>query len=295
MFDTSQAIRSRRQFLRTGLAVATGVATLGPRNLLAADLRESTRWAFLSDTHVASDPDNRYRGFYPYRNLQEVTAQIADDLPDGLVITGDLARLRGQAGAYENVRSLLAPVADQRPICLGLGNHDDRDDFLSAFEDSYGGGMTVGHRYVVAENLGPVRLIVLDTLLYINWNPGMLGRGQCAWLQAFLQMCDDTPTILFFHHTPGKDLLDTRRLFDIIGPMAKVKAIVYGHSHRYRFSEEQGIHLINLPATGYNMSDREPVGWVEARLTTQGGEFRLHAIGGNRENDGRVERLRWRS
>lgn len=291
MFEPSRFDLNRRQFLRGGLAVAAGVAALGPQSVLADAPRDCARWAFLSDTHIASDPDNRYRGFYPYRNLQSVTAQIADDLPDGLVVTGDLARLRGETQAYRNLQYLLAPVAEKRTVYLGLGNHDDRNDFRQAF----GSGMNVGQRYVITENLGPVRLVVLDTLLFINWNPGLLGRAQRAWLGAFLQMCDDTPTILCLHHPPTAGLLDGNRLLKLIGPMAKVKAVVYGHSHRFRLSQYQGIHLINLPATGYNMSSREPVGWVDALLTRRGGEFRLRAIGGDREHDGRTITLPWRS
>ena len=116
-----------------------------------------------------------------------------------------------------------------------------------------------------------------------------------SWLKTFLDGCDDRPTILFFHHRPRIDLLDTRRLFDIIAPSTKVKAVVYGHSHKFRFSEYKGIHLINLPATGYNMSGRQPVGWVEARLTEKGGQFTLHALAGNRKLDGCTESLSWRS
>lgn len=70
---------------------------------------------------------------------------------------------------------------------------------------------------------------------------------------------------------------------------------MYGHSHEYAFSDYEGIHLINLPAVGYNFNDRDPVGWVEARLAGDGGEFILHAVGGNREMDGRATPLHWRS
>jgi len=84
---------------------------------------------------------------------------------------------------------------------------------------------------------GPVRMIVLDTLLYVNVFPGMLGGPQRTWLETYLRVCDDTPTILFIHHTPRADLLDTRRLFEIITPVKKVKAVVYGHSHKYEFCE----------------------------------------------------------
>jgi 3',5'-cyclic AMP phosphodiesterase CpdA len=271
------------------------VATLGPASALGEDRNECTRWALLSDTHVATDPENRYRGFYPYRNLQEIAGQIACDPPDGVVVTGDLARLKGQVAAYENLKTLLAPVTAQRPVYLGLGNHDDRDDFFRAFANSGIPAKTVENRHVITEVAGPVRLIVLDSLLYVDTIPGMLGLSQRTWLENYLRVCDDRPTILFLHHTPRIDLLDTGRLFRIIAPMPKVKAVVYGHSHKFRFSEYKGIHLINLPATGYNFSGRQPVGWVEARLTARGGEFTLRALSGNRKSDGCSERLVWRS
>ncbi|MGE5295527.1 MAG: metallophosphoesterase [Solirubrobacterales bacterium] len=285
---------SRRGFLKGSLAFAAGVATLGPARVFGEDRDECTRWAFLSDTHVAADPDNRYRKFYPYRNLQEVAGQIAYTPPDGVIITGDLARMHGQIEAYQNLKTLLNPVTQQRPVYLGLGNHDNREDFSQAFLTCAGDVRTVEDRHVATAVAGPTRLIVLDSLM-TDRAAGLLGRSQRTWLSNFLATCDDRPTILFFHHRPRIDLLDSRRLFDIIRPVGKVKAVVYGHSHEFRFSQYRGIHLVNLPATGYSMSRKQPVGWVEARLTDQGGEFTLHAVGGNRKDDGCCERLVWRT
>lgn len=286
---------SRRQLLKGGLALAAGALTFGPRSVLGGQGEECARWAFLSDTHVAADPDHRYRGFYPYRNLQEIMSQLACDLPEGLVIAGDLARLKGQPEAYTNLKTLLAPLAEKRPVCLGLGNHDNREDFFRTFGDSRGGVEAVDNKHVVVADKGPVRLIVLDTLLHINRIPGMLGWPQRTWLETYLRTCDDKPTILFLHHTPKVDLLDTRRLFRIIGPMTKVKAVVYGHTHHFGFSRYKDIPLINVPATGFNLGDGHPVGWVEARLTSAGGEFLLHAMGGNTRLDGQTTKLAWRS
>lgn len=293
MSDRSGYGLNRRGFLKS-LALAAGVAALGPARVFGEDRDECTRWAFLSDTHVAADPDNRYRGFYPYRNLEEVAGQIAYTPPDGVIITGDLARLHGQIEAYENLKKLLTPITERRPVYLGLGNHDKRDDFSRAFATGAGDIRTVEDKHVVTAVAGPMRLIVLDSLI-TDRAAGLLGRSQRMWLSNYLATSDDRPTILFFHHQPRIDLLDSRRLFDIIRPVGKVKAVVYGHSHKFEFSEYKGIHLINLPATGYNMSQRQPVGWVEARLTEQGGDFTLHTIGGDRENDGCCERLVWRS
>jgi Icc protein len=294
MHEVCERSLKRRQFLQGTLAWAAGVATLGPVRVLGEDRRECTRWAFLSDTHVAPDPDHHYRGFYPYRNLQEVAGQIAYDPPDGVVITGDLAWIRGATESYENLMTLLAPVTVRRPVYLGLGNHDDRDNFSRALGNRPGSGMTVADRHVAAVVAGPMRLILLDSLL-LDRAAGLLGRPQRAWLKTVLDGSDDRPTILFFHHQPRIDLLDSALLFDIIKPVAKVKAVVYGHSHKFEFSEYEGIHLINLPATGFNLWGSQPVGWVQARLTEKGGEFTLHALTGNRKRDGCSERLRWRA
>ena len=294
MVDVSGCDLNRRRFLRAGLAWAAGVAAVGPTRVFGQDLDDCTRWAFLSDTHVASDPDNRYRGFYPYRNLQEVAGQIACHPPDGVVITGDLARMRGEVQAYENLKTLLTPITEQRPVYLGLGNHDTHDDFAQAFKAGSGDVRTVEDKHVVTAVAGPMRLIVLDSLI-ADRAAGLLGSSQRMWLSSYLAGSDDRPTILFFHHRPQIDLLDSKRLFDIIEPMAKVKAVVYGHSHKFNFAQYKGIHLINLPATGYNMSGSQPVGWVEADLTSRGGRFTLHAIGGSRKYDGCTERLTWRS
>jgi hypothetical protein len=74
-----------------------------------------------------------------------------------------------------------------------------------------------------------------------------------------------------------------------------VKAVIYGHSHKYAFGQEDGIHLINIPAVGYNFSEEEPVGWVDAMFTPNGVDLALHAFAGNRSGDGKTRSLPWRS
>jgi hypothetical protein len=56
-----------------------------------------------------------------------------------------------------------------------------------------------------------------------------------------------------------------------------------------------GIRWINVPALGFNFTDREPIGWIDAPLTARSGEFTVRAIGGNRRLDGYVKRLTWRT
>jgi hypothetical protein len=85
------------------------------------------------------------------------------------------------------------------------------------------------------------------------------------------------------------------RLFELIRPHKQVKAIFYGHSHEYAFAENDGVHLVNLPAVGYNFKDTEPVGWVDARFTAQGVELVLKAFTGDRSKDGKATSLVWAS
>ncbi len=292
---------SRREFLAFGLAVAGGVITLKPRWGLGqespapGDRKKAARWAFLSDIHIDASPDNHFNGHYPHCNLRRALEQITGDMPDGMVITGDLARWSGHTKDYENVRALLAPVAAQRTIHLALGNHDHRARFLNAFGAGGDHEEAVPHKYVVTGSAGPVRLIMLDSLLFTNMFGGVIGKPQRIWLDAYLRACDDTPTILCLHHDLRFDLFDAGQLLKIAAPVKKVKAIVYGHSHRYEFLQHEGIHLVNLPATGYNFTNAQPVGWIEARLTDEGGEFTLHAVGGSRKRDGQPVSLAWRT
>lgn len=290
---------NRRDFIKTSLAAVGVVVTVGSRSVFGSGKngKEAARWAFLADTHIPEDVSDKYRQFYPYQNLQKVIPQIISVLPDGVAIAGDLARLEGKLGDYANLKKLLSPAAETTPVFMALGNHDDRNNFRQVFNKIEGERQPASGKHVVVVNKPPIRLIILDSLFYVNKVPGLLGRAQRRWLQDYLKKCDQTPTILCFHHTLGDgdgDLLDVPRLFDIIKSIRKVKAVLYGHSHEYGFSEFEGIHLVNLPAVGYNFSDTEPVGWVEARLTAKGGDFTLHVVGGNKEKDGSVKKIAWR-
>jgi Icc protein len=290
---------NRRSFIQTGLAAFGTLITLnaGCGTGLMKKNEQQAHLALLADTHIPEDVENNYRGFYPYQNLYKVVPEIISASPDGVFIAGDLARLTGQPGDYANLKKLIEPVAEKTPVFMGLGNHDNRENFRKAFDQTPGEKPAIKGKYVTVVKKTPVRLIMLDSLLYTNKTPGLLGKAQRKWLENYLKESDETPVILCFHHTLSDgdgDLLDVPRLYSMIAPVQKVKAIVYGHSHVYGYSEFEGIHLINLPAVGYNFNDSDPVGWVEARLTRRGGDFVLHAVAGNMDKDGSVTKLTWR-
>ena len=287
---------SRKGFLQsTGAALGSlAMTSLLPAQQSERDSSNAAHLALLSDTHIPEDPTNEYRGFRPVANLKKVAEQVAARRPQAAIINGDAARLTGEKGDYRALRLLLKPIAQSTPVHIGLGNHDHRTNFFSVFESQ--NPSPVVQKHVSVFGLGGTQFVVLDSLLYVDKVAGLLGKAQRDWLSKFLETSPDQPTVFFVHHTLGDgdgDLLDFDRVFEILKPHRKVKAIFYGHSHRYHVDQRDHIHLINQPAIGYNFNDSQPVGWLDAQFTAEGVSLRLNAIGGNTAGDGKTTTVAW--
>ncbi len=288
----------RRSFLKTSakaLAACSLTASFGGFvNGASEDKR--VHLALLSDTHTPADPTNEYRKFFPVQNLKTVVPQVLEAHPQAVILDGDAARLTGQLEDYEALKGLLAPLAEHCPIHIALGNHDHRENFLRVFPQEPGLAQKVAGKHVLVYEQPFLRAIVLDSMLYVDRVAGLLGKAQRTWLDQYLASVDARPVVLFVHHTlrdGDGDLLDVDALYRIVSPYQKVKAIFYGHSHQYAFERRGRLHLVNLPAVGYNFSDKEPVGWVDAFFSAEGVDLTLRAIGGNRELDGQTTSLAW--
>lgn len=286
---------TRRHFLTVaGLTAAS--LTFEPR-ARAQGARRPLRIALLSDTHIPADSTEAYRGFSPVANLAKVVPQVAatQDL-DAVLIGGDLARLKGLPEDYARLRDMLTPLTSALPVGMVLGNHDHRANFLAAFPPASGTTTAVANKYTSSTERGGLRFVLLDSLLAPDVTPGQLGNTQREWLATHLASAPGTPTVLMVHHTLGTndgELVDAARLFEVVRPHRHVKAIVYGHSHKYEVIEREGLQLINLPAVGYNFNDNEPVGWVESVWTPDGVDLTLRAIGGNQSASGQTTSVHW--
>ena len=68
---------SRRDFVKGGLAAFGTVAAFGTYSSLGScvgpEEKSPMRWALLSDTHIPEDVGNNYRGFFPYKNLGNIS------------------------------------------------------------------------------------------------------------------------------------------------------------------------------------------------------------------------------
>ena len=283
----------RKQFLQTSGAIAASL--LAPHTSKADDA-DVAHLALLSDTHIPADPTNGYRGFLPVDNLNKVIPQTVKTNPQAAIINGDAARLVGNKEDYVALKKLLQPLADKCPIHIGLGNHDHRENFFETFANAKPAEPLVEDKHVSTFEMAGTRFVVLDSLLYVDKVAGLMGKAQREWLAKFLEETNDKPIVFFVHHTLSDrdgDLLDFDRVFRIMQPHKKVKAIFYGHSHRYHIEQREHIYLINQPAIGYNFNDEQPVGWLDAKFTTSDVKLTLHAIGGNVADDGKTKTVTW--
>ncbi len=290
---------SRRHFVRVVASSTGAIAAMSVFPSFIFKDRKTIKLALLSDTHIPEDKTEHYRGFYPYNNLKEIVSHIQKSDVQSAIITGDLARLEGKPGDYLNLKELIYPLAQTIPLAMVMGNHDRRDHFLDAFTETPGERQDVNNKYILVMEHPEVRFILLDSLIYTNLSPalGLLGKAQRKWLKTYLNLNNDKAVVLIVHHTLNDgdgDLQDSDKLFNIISPHKQVKAIVYGHSHEYKYDVRDDIHLINLPATGYNFRPTDPIGWVEASFTATNGIFKLHATDGNRDTNGSITKLDWR-
>ncbi len=144
----------------------------------------------------------------PVARLQAVLGSIeALGSPvDAIVITGDLAD-NGAADEYLRLAELLAGL--DAPVYVLPGNHDDRDRLRGQLEVPGDVGKPVQY----AVDLGPLRLIALDTLRP-GHDGGELDRERLDWLDRELAVDREKPIVIALHHPP---LVTGIEAFDKLG------------------------------------------------------------------------------
>jgi len=191
--------------------------------------------AQISDTHLRIDDGGESR-----RTLQAAVRTVAAlaPVPQALLISGDLVDT-GAKEEYELARDLLASLAI--PIHVVAGNHDDRD----ALAEWFGVPRTDGGLVQYVTHLGPVRLVICDSMLP-GRNEGSFGPDRRGWLEEELATDAGTPTILAMHHPPlrtgirmideiGLPPADLEALSEVIARNPQVARVVAGHMHRTIF------------------------------------------------------------
>jgi 3',5'-cyclic AMP phosphodiesterase CpdA len=222
--------------------------------------------------------------------------------PVAALVNGDLAFNTGETADYATFTELIAPLRTAGiPLHLGLGNHDHRERFWAALREDAAAKRPVVDRHAAVVPGARANWFVLDSLDKTNSTPGLLGETQLAWLARSLDAHPGKPALVMVHHnpTPSADkvtLIDEAAFYAIIRPRRHVKAYVFGHSHVWNVTRDpSGIHLINLPTTGYVFEPTRPNGWVMAKLESDGMRLQLRCLDQKRSEHGQTVDLAWRS
>ena len=295
---------SRREFLRR-VALAGVAAAFAPssRAGLFGKARDKHTFAFFSDTHVAADAALTNNGVNMADHLAACVRELAawPAQPAAVIVNGDLAFKAGFPEDYATFGKLIEPVRALAPLHLSLGNHDERERFWSAFPHDAEKQRSVPQKQATVFAGERANWFLLDSLDVTTSTPGALGAAQLDWLAAELGARPDKPAILVAHHnlqTPGlaAGLTDSAALEEVFARHRQVKAFVFGHTHNWHVeTHATGVHLVNLPPTGYVFKTGRPSGWVRCTLARDGAEFELRSLDANHPEHAQVKKLSWRA
>ncbi len=196
------------------------------------------KFIHVTDMHIVPSGE-RLHGLDPLERLEACIADINAQHGDAAfcVFTGDLVHC-GEPEAYMVLRDALANLS--LPYRLLLGNHDDRDNFLSVFPETE----SDENGFVQSIMRTPAGYFIFaDTLdsRIPETDAGCYCDRRRAWLSARLAEARGQPVYLFMHHPPfdiGIPCLDRIRLedparfADTIDGFDNIRHVFFGHVHR---------------------------------------------------------------
>ncbi len=293
---------TRREFLKRA-ALAGAAVALGPSSYAGPSdrARDEHTFAFFSDPHVAADAALNFAGVNMADNLAACARELAawPVPPAAVIVNGDLAFKFGLPADYATFGKLMEPIRALAPVHLTLGNHDARGNFWQAFPQDATRAAAVPEKQVAVFTSTRANWFLLDSLNVTDRTPGRLGAAQLHWLARELESRPDQPAIVVGHHpldfTGLLGLKDSSALEKLLARHRQVKAFVFGHTHDWHVRTHQsGVHLINLPPTGYVFDAGRPSGWVRVTLAPDGMEVELRSLDPNYPDHAKVRRLNWR-
>jgi Icc protein len=294
---------SRRQFLARSLA-AGAACVLAPELHAESKATDPNAFALLSDTHLAADRSKIGRGINMADHFIAVSREVRawPQRPAAVFINGDCAFNSGESGDYALLAEFLEPIrADQMPVHLLLGNHDNRERFWDVLRAEKTATRPLADKQVALLKTPRANWFILDSLETTLSTPGLLGSGQLEWLGKALDANADKPALIMIHHNPGISggnigLKDTAALFELLRPRKQVKAYFFGHTHHWEVTrDESGIHLINLPPVSYLFHEGDPAGWVMANVEEKGIRLELRSLDTSHKAHGKPVNFDWRA
>ena len=179
---------------------------LGQDAFAARRSTDKNSWAFCPDIHLAADRATIGRHIDMAEHFETVSRELLalPQRPAGIFISGDCAFNSGESQDYATVEELLRPIRqDKMPICLTMGNHDNREHFWATLREERKHSKQVPGRQTLLLRTRHVNFVMLDSLERTLSTPGLLGEEQLKWLARTLDENRSKPAIVFIHHNPG--------------------------------------------------------------------------------------------
>ena len=174
------------------------------------------KFVVITDTHM--QPEVEKGKFDPDVQLQKCIAHVNEFNGDAdlVVFCGDLTD-KGDVVSYQMLQNRLEYL--EIPYQLLLGNHDNRENFKSVFQDAKLDENGFVQQIVETP---AANLILLDTLNgppyeYPYSHKGMLCEKRLAWLDKQLKYSGDKKCVIFMHHPAhitGFVAMDTMKFID---------------------------------------------------------------------------------
>ncbi len=289
---------SRRSFLAGSLAAGAG-ALLGPDALAATRATDPHRWVLISDIHIGAHRDDAHGDTRPAETFAQTVQQVLalDPRPAGIIITGDLAFVKGLPENYRLVKELFQPLREAGiPLHLVLGNHDQRENFWAAFPEAKPAPVVADHRQAAVVETPLANWFLMDSLFRTETTPGLLGKEQLRWLTAALEARAGKPALLIAHHNLGglSGVQDASALMQIAFEHKQAKAYFYGHLHEWSVRKDREIHIVNVPATAWLFNAKQPRGWLDFSLRESGATVVMNALDRKHPKHGERHEFKWR-
>lgn len=250
-----------------GAGAATfDVAHVAPDNV-SGMTHDPNLVVFLADIHQ-HDNTERWKDLPTHANvvlpqlLKEILA--LRPLPANAVVFGDFSALSGWIEDFRIAAAALKPLSDSGiALTFGMGNHDNRLNFMRVFPD-YKERCLVPGRIVSKLSTPNADLIMLDTLKSFDgeeWSEptvrgsfveGTIDAAQRTWLNDTL-VAAKRPTFVGAHHS-AREVGIVKEI--VTAPT--VCGYIFGHEHiwnesflHYGYGDSRTVQTATLPSGGF--------------------------------------------
>ena len=204
----------------------------------------------ISDCHLPADPQQKYRGIKPHKNLKTLLQKVRLLKPDLLLATGDLSE-DGTLVSYEALQQFFRPFGV--PVLALPGNHDDAVLLAEIFPGSPVDKISVSEH-------GPWQIIRLNSSLP-GKPEGRLSEEMLAELEGLLDKNKQRPCLIALHHQPiaigspwidKYPLIEPQAFLQIVDQHPDVKAVIWGHVHQVFETSRKGTAMLGSPSSAIN-------------------------------------------